>query len=74
MTAQTPHAELVHDKFHVAKHLRKVVDQVRRAGKKRPSRPRMTIGSKAPDRSGSSTRRTSLPSSVGASTRSRSTA
>jgi transposase len=31
---QTPNAELVHDKFHVAKHLGEAVDQVRRAEKK----------------------------------------
>jgi transposase len=31
---QTPNAELVHDKFHVAKHLGEAVDQVRRAENK----------------------------------------
>ena len=31
---QTPNAELVHDKFHVAKHLGEAVDQVRRADNK----------------------------------------
>ena len=31
VTRQTPNAELVHDKFDVAKHLGEVVDQVRRA-------------------------------------------
>jgi transposase len=32
--SQTPNAELVHDKFHVAKHLGEAVDQVRRAENK----------------------------------------
>lgn len=32
--AKTPHAELVHDKFHVAKHLGEAVDKVRRAENK----------------------------------------
>ena len=31
---QTPNTELVHDKFHVAKHLVEAVDQVRRAENK----------------------------------------
>ena len=31
---QTPNAKLVHDKFHVAKHLGEAVDQVRRAENK----------------------------------------
>jgi transposase len=31
---QTPNAELVHDKFHVAKHLGEAIDQVRRAENK----------------------------------------
>ena len=34
VTHQLPNAELVHDKFHVAKHLGEVVDQVRRAENK----------------------------------------
>ena len=34
MATQTPNAELVHDKFHVAKHLGEAVDQVRRGGNK----------------------------------------
>lgn len=34
VAAQTPNAELVHDKFHVAKHLNEAVDKVRRAENK----------------------------------------
>lgn len=34
VAAQTPNAELVHDKFHVAKHLNDAVDKVRRAENK----------------------------------------
>ena len=34
VATQTPNAELVHDKFHVAKHLGEAVDQVRRAENK----------------------------------------
>jgi transposase len=34
VAAETPNAELVHDKFHVAKHLNEAVDKVRRAENK----------------------------------------
>lgn len=34
-TANAPHAEIVHDKFHVSKHLNEAVDQVRRRENKR---------------------------------------
>ena len=41
-----PQAKIVHDKFHVSKHLNEAVDKVR-AGKTTPCRPRATIGSRA---------------------------